>query len=142
MRIEFDITEVPHDQQRDLTMVYLEGDLRIYIHERLFFNQPYVMLMEFAFFAKKWIDDLRQNPSTEFIYTTMDHEEPVLTVLHSSNGEFKFESIWQEVEVLETVPASEVMPAFTTFFDALSIELDSLGIDIFNEYKLFVSRSS
>ena len=48
MKIEFEITDIPNEEQKKYPVAYLEGILKIFVCNKIFFDQSGILLIEFA----------------------------------------------------------------------------------------------
>ncbi|GHV58203.1 hypothetical protein AGMMS49579_25260 [Spirochaetia bacterium] len=71
----------------------IEGDLKIYNNETLFFDEPYVNLLELSVQLYRWIHN---NIKNNFVYDCMDNEEPILIFTKTNNKYWLIDSIWKK----------------------------------------------
>ncbi|UMY66524.1 MULTISPECIES: hypothetical protein [unclassified Flavobacterium] len=133
MQITFDITRVPDASQQRYPVAYLEGRLQIAIGPVIFFDEPEIPLIEFAISAYEWLRNTRNGQVEDFVYLSVDHEEPIITFRRVADGLFSPHSIWQ-LEAAEPINANDLGVAFETYIAALqdalktqrNIDFDSL----------------
>ncbi|WP_259016612.1 DUF7878 domain-containing protein [Emticicia fluvialis] len=131
MTFRFEITDIPQKKDKTSLIAYLEGVLQIYIGGKLFFNQPYILLIELAISIKEWLNSAEGGNNVDYIYNTMDHDEPLLEMIHLKSGSFQIKSIWQDLEIIEQLPKEEIINGFEEYLGNLSNTLKSkLDIDL------------
>lgn len=134
MNIEFEITNIPTSEQKDYLTAYLEGSLKISVDRVLFLNQHGILLLELAIVINKWLTDFTTGLNKDFIYESMDHDEPIFTIIYVRDGYYRIESIWQENLVTRPISMREVIAAFKKYLTELrqilrlktNIKLDDL----------------
>ena len=124
MEINFEITNIPAIEQKKCMIAYLEGVLRISIGDNLFFNQPSILLVEFAICISRWLNKIHSGELSDLIYETMDYDEPIITIIHVNNTYFKIDSVWKEEGALPLIiKLNELISAFLKFLTSLSKKL-------------------
>jgi len=129
MKINFKITDTPTGEQLNHLDVYLEGTLEISFGNILFFSQPGILLIEFASFIHKWLDKIESAGKANFIYETMDHDEPILTIKYVKDENYRIDSIWREKEMTQMISKKEIITEFKKYLDNLNDAL-KLGFNI------------
>jgi len=137
MLIDFEITEIPNDEHKKYAIAYLEGNLKITIGNTVFFSQAGILLIEFAIVITKWLDKIKSGELSDLVYETMDHDEPIISIIYVKNSCFKIDSIWKEKNILPAIiELNELTNAFLKYLDRLSKEL-KIKYDInLNKFKL------
>jgi hypothetical protein len=131
MKIKFEITTIPEKEQKKYLTAYLEGCLQIFIGGKLFFNQSGILLIEFAIVIRRWLTFLEKNKVIDFVYETMDYDEPILRIIHTNDNNFRIESVWQEMEVKELLRGADVVIEFKKYIENLSDALRlQLGVKL------------
>lgn len=134
MKINFEITNLPVKEQKRYITAYIEGTLKIFIEDMLFFNQPGILLVEFAIFARKWLDNIHAGSKMNFIYETMDYDDPILLIKYVKDNYYRIDSIWKEAEVTTLLAEEEIISEFEKYLsnlsDLLKIQLD-VNLDTF-----------
>jgi len=121
MNIKYEIIEIPNSNQKTYLVAYLEGTMKIFIEDVLFFNQSNILLLEFAVTINSWLRDVKSGKDTDFIYETMDHEEPIITIKQVQREEYEIDSIWKEENVEKTIISkSEVVISFQNYLEELN----------------------
>jgi hypothetical protein len=123
MKIEFEITDFPIGEQIKYTTAYLEGILKIYIRSILFFNQPGILLVEYAIVINKWLNKVKEGAIIDFVYDTMDHDQPILSIILVKNEYYKIDSIWKEEEVNTLLSKAELINVFEKYLNDLNHNL-------------------
>lgn len=123
MKIEFEITDIPNEEQKKYPVAYLEGILKIFVCNKIFFDQSGILLIEFAISINNWLRNIKQGEIVDFIYLSMDNDEPILFINHVVDNNYKINSIWQEVEVSEFLIMEDIVIEFENFLDDLAIIL-------------------
>lgn len=126
MQITFGITRVPDASQESYPVAYLEGRLQIAIGKVVFFDEPEIPLIEFAISAHEWLRNARKGQVEDFVYLSMDHEEPIITFRPVGDGLFSPHSIWQSA-VAAPVNTNDLGEAFETYIAALQEALKTQG---------------
>lgn len=128
MRIEFEINDLLNKDQNYIVS-YLEGNLKIFVKGILFFDQTGIPLIEFALFIKKWLEKVKLGNAVDFVYETMDHEQPILLLSKTNDEFYKIDSIWKEAEVYFILSKEEIIFGFEEYLDVLKISLiQTVGI--------------
>lgn len=127
MKIEFEITEVPKSEQMKYATAYVEGELKITVSNHLFFCQPGILLIELASFMKNWLDRVKRGHHEDFVYETMDHDEPIITIRYVDENGLEIDSIWRETQSSECVLVMEVTKAFENYLSELEKALENLS---------------
>ena len=74
-------------------VILIEGDLIITFNGVLFFDEPYVNLLELSVQLYKWIKRIFKN---KFVYDSMENEDPIFTFTKMKNGYWEIDSIWKK----------------------------------------------
>ena len=118
-------------EQRKFLTAYLEGVLQIFIGNKLFFNQSGILLIELAFVIKRWLKILKSDKSVDFVYDTMDHDEPILKMEFVKSNNYRIESVWQEIEVKELLSEADIVAECERYLYDLSAALKlQLGVEL------------
>lgn len=112
MKLDFEIKNIPTERQREYFAAYLEGELKIFVRDLLLFNQSDILLVELAIFIYNWLNRIKAGYDVNFVYETMDYDEPIITVVLESDEYCKIDSIWKEVEGSLLVRKKDVITAF------------------------------
>lgn len=131
MKVEFEIISIPEGEQRKYPTAYLEGSLKIMFNNIIFFNQPGILLIEFAILIDKWLERNKVDEFADFIFETMDNDEPIISIEYVKADFYRVESIWKETEVAELIPQKEIINAFEKYLVNLEVELKlKTGIEL------------
>ena len=136
MKIKFEITTIPEKEQKKYLTAYLEGVLQIFIGSKLFFNQSGILLIEFAIVIRQWLTKIKKGRMIDFMYETMDYDEPILRIIHTNDNNFLIESVWQEIEVKEQLQEADIFTEFEKYLENLSDALKlQLGVELSDSIK-------
>ncbi len=131
MNIKFEITDIPKDEQKKYPTAYLEGILKIFVNEVLFFNQSGILLIEFAIYISRWLTSVKNGELTDFNFETMDNDEPILSLIYVKNNLYRIYSVWQDSEVTKLLDKEIIVAAFKKYLDGLENELKlETGIEL------------
>lgn len=124
MKIEFGITSIPSNNQKQYFTAYLEGFLKFFLGGKLFFDSDGLLLIELGVSLRKWLDKLEGGQLTDFYFETMDSDEtPILSFKYNEKDGFYFKSVWQEFEAVEAVQKDMLIKVIDDFLNKLDIEL-------------------
>ena len=123
MRIEFKITELPKADKKKYLIAYLSGELIIIFDDVLFFKEPDILLAEFAVCILKWLKKANSGNYENFVYETMDHDEPIIQMIYTPNNSFKIDSIWKNKAINNLHKAEEIVSGFEKFIENFKKEL-------------------
>lgn len=131
MKVEFEIISIPKGEQKKYPTAYLEGLLKIIIDNIIFFNQSGILLIEFAILIDKWLERIKLDEFADFIFETMDNDEPIISFEYVKGDFYRIESIWKETEVVELILKEEIINAFEKYLVNLEVELQlKTGIEL------------
>lgn len=131
MKVEFEIISIPEGEQKKYPTAYLEGLLKIIINNTIFFNQSEILLIEFAIIIDKWLDRIKVDEFADFIFETMDNDEPIISFEYVKGDFYRMESIWKETEVTELISKEELIDTFENYLVNLEVELKlKTGIEL------------
>lgn len=92
-----------------------------------------ILILEFAYFVKNWLDDFDLGGWSDFFYKSMDEEEePLLALYGRRDGTYTLESCWSARPV-RPIESPEAVTAFRAFLIELKNHLwekHSLKIDV------------
>jgi|LakMenE01Jun11ns_1017448.scaffolds.fasta_scaffold9280295_1 hypothetical protein len=123
MKIKFEITDIPKAEQKKYPTAYLEGVLKIFVNEVLFFNQSGILLIEFAIFINRWLTSIKKGELVDLNFETMDNDEPILSLTYVKDNCYRIYSDWQESEVSKFLNKEKVVAAFEKYLESLKNEL-------------------
>lgn len=131
MKVEFEIISIPEGEQKKYPTAYLEGLLKIMFNDIIFFNQSGILLIEFAILIDKWLKRNKVDEFADFIFETMDYDEPIISFKYLKGDFYKIESIWKETDVVELISKKEIIYAFEKYLVNLEVELKlKTGIEL------------
>lgn len=131
MRIEFEITSIPEGEKQKYTTAYLEGLLRIKFNDLTFFCQSEILLIEFAILIYRWLQRIKVDRYADFIFETMDNDEPILSLECVKEDLYRIESIWKERDFTELISKEDIINAFEKYLISLQKELLlKIGIEL------------
>lgn len=131
MKVEFEIISIPEGEQKKYPTAYLEGSLKIMFNSIVFFNQSGILLIEFAILIDKWLERIKVDEFADFIFETMDNDEPIISFEYVKEDFYNIESIWKETEIIELISKTEIINAFEKYLVNLELELKlKTGIEL------------
>lgn len=131
MKVEFEIISIPEGEQKKYPTAYLEGLLKIVFNNIVFFNQSGILLIEFAILIDKWLKRIKVDEFADFIFETMDYDEPIISLEYEKGDFYRIESIWKETGVVELISKQEIIYAFEKYLVNLEVELKlKTGIEL------------
>ncbi|MBY0434095.1 MAG: hypothetical protein K2U26_08310 [Cyclobacteriaceae bacterium] len=131
MKVEFEIISIPVGEQKKYPTAYLEGLLKIMFNNIIFFNQSGILLIEFAILIDKWLESIKVDAFADFIFETMDNDEPIVSFEYVKADYYRIESIWKESAVVELISKEEITNAFEKYLIDLEFELKlKTGIEL------------
>ena len=104
---------------------YIEGDLQIYVNGALYLAYSYMNVVELAIQLGKWLDSFRHGVKRDFIYESIDHDEPILLFTMEQDG-IRVSAPWQQFEVLEPLPINVVETAVKAYLITLNRNLHEI----------------
>ena len=119
----------PHEYE-GLTMIRggkiavdLEGDLLIFINERIFFNEECILLVELAKHLHRWMQKIERNLITDFYYESMDYEDK--PILHFVNKEtyWQIHSVWKQFFSEDKLSTEDILYSARQYINDLKHEL-------------------
>lgn len=117
VKITFSITDTPTADTGLDALAYLEGDMQVYLHDKLFTSLPRMLLLDFAGFAQRWLDDHSAQTSA---YLPMNREEAVLSIEKAPEaGLYRFSSARAEKGDFPPVKEEAIAAAFGAFLAEL-----------------------
>jgi hypothetical protein len=128
MKITFSLTEINQGLLPKYSYAAVNGDLTIAVDDIIIFNEPYVLLLELAFSFEKWLN----NTDQDFIYDSIDHDEPIFSFVKTSSGLYSFNSIWAVQPLKRLLTLDEIKAALATYST-------SLPITIYQKYSLMLT---
>ena len=74
----------------------VEGDLKITIEAKTFFEEEGILLLELSVKLMRWISAIESGASIDFYYESMDYEDrPILAFFLDSKNNWRIYSVWQ-----------------------------------------------
>ncbi|WP_276133627.1 hypothetical protein [Polluticoccus soli] len=125
MNIEFEIIELPTEQHLKYAAAFVEGELRIYIGNNLFFSENEILLLELANTIDAWLQNLNSDPTVPLIYETMDYDVPILTFEYVE-GNYLVDSPWKQTAETMLVTHADAVNALKSFSTSLRRQMRSL----------------
>lgn len=116
VKITFQITDTPAANTGLDALAYMEGDLQVYLHDTLFLNLPRTLLLDFAGFAQRWLDD---HAAPSAAYLPMNQGEAVLHIERTPQGQFLFKAPGAGKGDHQPVTEAALSGAFETFLNDL-----------------------
>ena len=117
VKITFNITDTPTADTGLDALAHMEGDMQVFLHDKLFTRLPRTLLLDFAGFAQRWLDDHQAQASA---YIPTNREEAVLSIEKTPEaGLYRFSSARAEKGDFPPVKEEAVAAAFETFLGEL-----------------------
>lgn len=123
MKINFEIVNIPKGKQKKYVTAYLEGELEIYVGNNLYFNQEGILLIEFAIFIARWLSLLEYDTTADFVYHSMDNDEPILSFKLIEFDYYQIYSPWENMEISEYILKSNIYSEFKKYLSELDRDL-------------------
>ena len=117
----------------------IEGDLQIYVNGAAFIDEPYMNVVELAVQLGRWLDSIRHGVMRDFVYESIDHDEPILFFIIEQEG-VRISSTWQKFELVEVQPLDVVMVAVKMYLAHLNYKLHE--IDYIEKLDRFTESTS
>ncbi|GIN63824.1 hypothetical protein J27TS8_38170 [Robertmurraya siralis] len=115
-------------QRNGKLLVDIQGDFEMYIHNKCFFKEPSLALLELGVALTKW-DRVR-----DFTYYTIEHDEregPLLTFNNKGEKGWRLFSIWQLFESEDSLSIEMITTEVESFLQDLDEELvNTYGFNI------------
>lgn len=121
MKFYYQIEELPKSNEPYRVATDIEGYLSITSDKgEVFFQAEGILLVEFAIFCKKWLDE---NAISDFYYSSMDFEEsPILAFRVKSRETYYLTSVWRESNI-DNIPFSEIKSSMREYIEDLKTNL-------------------
>ncbi|MBO9152123.1 hypothetical protein ACFOTA_07885 [Chitinophaga sp. GCM10012297] len=116
VKIIFQITDTPAADTGLDALAYMEGDLQVYLHDTLFISLPRTLLLDFAGFAQRWLDN---HTAPSAAYLPMNRGEAVLQIDKTPQGEYLFKSARAEKGNFRPVTETAISGAFEAYLEQL-----------------------
>lgn len=119
--------EIPKDGQLfAYNNGYIEGDLDIYLNEKLFFSEPYVNLVEFGIELGKWLEKLKNDTKESLKYETIDHDETIIDFFYEGDENWRIFSRWQKFESKSYYTTTQLILTVKDYLAKLNRELHEI----------------
>jgi hypothetical protein len=106
----------------------IEGSLIISIDGNVYFQENYILLLEFAVFLTRWLAQIEKGIFQDFVYETMDYGEgPIIEFKQKSNNLWVVNSIWARENTVVNLRIQDIIIAAKDF-------LDDFQKDIYKKY--------
>lgn len=108
----------------------LEGDLKIYLDNNLYFNESGILLAELCIEILRWLKDLDENFKV-FQYWTIDYSEaPIIEIVQLGEG-YRFNSVWGLRSCEEKFDAGYIVNKFKELSENLIYDIKkNYGVNI------------
>lgn len=105
----------------------VEGELEILINDKMFFQEKYILLLEFGVFLSNWASNVKRGIYEDFKYETMDYSDgPILEFQKQEGGCWKIYSDWQKTELNEEFSLEELLMVTEAFINELKEQLQKI----------------
>lgn len=98
---------------------YIEGHITICLGSQVFFDEP-TPLLELGAHLYRWL--YLRDAASDFTYTSMEHEEPILWFTHVTEERWAIDSIWRKIDAFE-VEWKELKTVIAGFLTQLDVDL-------------------
>lgn len=116
-------------QKNNKLLADIEGKLKIHIGEILFFEDEYLLLLEFAVDLQKWLNNINNGNYEDFTYTTMDYDEgPILEFKKTNKKSWYINSVWSSLQNGLEVELNQLIESAKLFL----IEIDKDLFELYN----------
>jgi hypothetical protein len=105
---------------------FIEGNLNIYVDDKLFFSEPYVNLAELGIQLGKWLKKTLNGFRENMGYDTIDHNEALINFFYEDRDGWRIYSIWQQFEINKQVNTTELVEAVLNYINNLNKELHEI----------------
>ncbi|KAF0193439.1 MAG: hypothetical protein FD169_2506 [Bacillota bacterium] len=99
----------------------IEGILTINSESHVFFEVSEINLLELAVHLHRW--RYEHSASRDFVYISIEHDEPILVFSHLNEEQWVIDSIWRKCEALQ-VERHELISAVEVFLVRLDADLE------------------
>jgi hypothetical protein len=132
VKIEFSVNVYPREHIINPHFGHMiDGELKIWLNEQLYFDEPMVALVEFAAYLNQWLTQpSRAGQAVPLAYYTLDLDEQegaLLRLVPINSTEYFIESVWAEFECKLPIRHSAVRAAAETFLQNLDAAIRSFG---------------
>ncbi|GBF10509.1 MAG: hypothetical protein ACH0QD_07565 [Tepidibacillus sp.] len=113
-------------------MADIEGSLNIDINGNSFFQEDYILLLEFAIAISAWLGKIEKGIFQDFVYETMDYSEGEIIEFNPQNDKtWVVTSIWGKGNIATNLCIQDIIIAVKDFladfqkdiYDKFSISL-------------------
>jgi hypothetical protein len=105
---------------------YIEGDLDIYLNEKMFFSEPHVNLVEFGIALGKWLKKINNGKKESLKYETIDHDEAIIDFFYEGDDHWRIFSIWQKFESESSYTTTPLVLTVKDYLANLNKELHEI----------------
>lgn len=107
----------------------IEGELAIYVNDKLFFHDQYILLMELGISLTRWLDKVKSNIIENYHYETMDYNDgPILELINFQDTLWRIISEWQKFEASGCFE----LQVFVNAVDEFVSELQKQLLELYN----------
>lgn len=140
MTIQFNIDK---SKKIDKTLIYtnnrklladIEGSLNIRINGNDFFQENYILLLEFAVAISRWLENFEKGIIQEFAYESMDYSEGTIIQFNQKNERiWAVTSIWGNDNIAKEICIQDLISSLKGF-------LADFQKDIYYEFSISLTN--
>jgi hypothetical protein len=94
----------------------IEGSLTISFNGIVYFQENYILLLEFAVFLTRWLAQIEKGIIQDFVYETMDYSEgPIIEFNQKANSVWVVKSIWAKENIVVNLRIQDIIFAANDF---------------------------
>lgn len=143
LKFSFSNVIVPPETGGCKMLADVEGNFKITIESRIFFDEEYILLLELAVKLIKWINKIESGELVDFYYESMDYEdEPILAFKVNTDSTWHVYSVWQTFNDSSHISLEELIQSAKAFIihlaENLTIDLNINISDINVESQRFI----
>lgn len=120
IKIVFNIVDVPSSLEGAKTVADVEGNLTVYVNDKIFLNEENILLLELAIILNKWLRYIKNNEFRNFYYESMNYEDqPILEFAINKEKKYSVYSVWQEFKNDDFFDLIELVKAASNYITEL-----------------------
>lgn len=102
----------------------IEGSLNISINGNNFFQEDYILLLEFAIAISTWLEQIEKGVFQDFVYETMDYSEGAIIQFNSkTDNTWVVSSIWENNNIKTNLCIQDIIIAVKDFLTAFQKDI-------------------